>query len=514
LNKAKVILLNPPTAAESTEPLLGLGYLAAGLRKKGHEVKIVDATAPFKRLSQEDVEKIVIDYSPDFIGITLTIDYIPYTYDYMRSLKNLKYPIIVGGPHVNPLPEEALENGADIVVLGEGEITVVELADYFAGNREKLEEIKGLCYRGQNGEVYRTEPRPLIKDLDSIPFPEFDDFPIKNYTGSDDPDSNPIFWSLFSSRGCPFNCIFCCGHNVFGRTYRMRSAENIFEEIRQLYGKYGARKFAFQDDEVMIKRERVIKLCELIKSSGMKIKISVRSRIDSLDAELLRICKEGGFNRISFGIESWNDDSLMKMNKRYKVKDIEKGIEQLVEADYSNVNFNNIVGFPWETREHYERNIKIISNIPDSIHYFTTVSTPIPYPNTELYNMYHKEYGFTNWWLKHEMHWQHWMLFSKGNYQPAFYKIARKLLVFYSPDLYWHYSERQLSDIEYFSWNLLWFFCRKHYGYLMSKIIIVLCRVSIKLWKISPQTEKILSGKILKHFINKIEQKLSFTNVE
>jgi anaerobic magnesium-protoporphyrin IX monomethyl ester cyclase len=513
LNKIRVLLLNPPTAAESTEPLLGLGYLAAVLREKGHEVKIIDATAPFKRLSPKDVETAVLDFSPHFIGITLTIDYIPDTYDYIEGLRKLKYPIIVGGPHVNPLPEEALENGADIVALGEGEVTVVELADYFAGNGTRIEDIKGLCYKKDNGDLYRAATRPLINNIDEIPFPSFEDFPIRNYTGSDDPDSNPIFWSLFSSRGCPFNCIFCCGHNVFGRSYRMRSAENIFEEIGQLHNKYGASKFAFQDDEVMINRQRIIKLCELILSSNIKIKISVRSRIDSLDAELLKICKAAGFNRISFGIESWNDDSLTKMNKKYKVKDIEKGIRQLVEANYSNINVNNIVGFPWETREHYKKNLEVISSIPDSIAYFTTVSTPIPYPNTELYNMYHKEYGFTNWWLKHEMHWQHWTLFSTGNYRPIFYRIARKLLVFYSPDLYWKYSQDQLADIEYFSWRLLWFFCRKHYNFFMSKTIVLLCRLSVRLWKISPLIEKNLLGSILRKFVDAVEKKLSFTNV-
>lgn len=513
MKKARVILLNPPTAAESTEPLLGLGYLAAVLREKGHEVKIIDATAPFRRLSPKDVETSVLDFSPHFIGITLTIDYIADTYDYMKSLKKLKYPIIVGGPHVNPLPEEALENGADIVVLGEGEVTVVELADYFAGNGKEIEEIKGLCYKKHDVESYRAAPRPLISDLDKIPFPSFEDFPIRNYTGSDDPDSNVIFWSLFSSRGCPFNCIFCCGHNVFGKSYRMRSAQNLFEEIRQIHNNYGASKFAFQDDEVMINRDRVINLCELILSSDMKIKISVRSRIDSLDTELLNICKAAGFNRISFGIESWNDDSLKKMNKKYKVKDIEKGIVHLVEANYANVNFNNIIGFPWETREHYKRNLEVISNIPDSIAYFTTASTPIPYPNTELYKMYHQEYGFTNWWLKHEMHWQHWALFSTGNYRPVFYRIARKLLVFYSPDFYWHYSKDQLSDIEHFSWKLLRLFCRRHYNFITSEAIVLLCRISIKLWKISPLIEKNLLGTILKKFVNAVERKLSFNNV-
>ena len=236
--RARVLLLNPPTAVVSNEALLNLAYLAAALRKAGHEVRIVDATAPYRRYTAGDIERIVLEFRPHFIGVTLTITYIAHTYEYLKGLRKMGVPIVAGGPHANGLPEEVLENGADVVAIGEGEKTIVELAEHFAEGRD-LTSIDGLCHKDAGGKFRYSKPRQLIPDLDAIPFPDFGDFPIKNYTGSDDVNSNPIFWSVFTSRGCPFNCTFCSSHNVFGRVARMRSARNIFEEIKGLVDRFG-----------------------------------------------------------------------------------------------------------------------------------------------------------------------------------------------------------------------------------------------------------------------------------
>ena len=129
--KCKAVLLNPPTAAPSSEILLNLAYLSSVLKKAGHNVIVIDATAPHNKLNEEEINKKIKDYKPHFIGITLTIVYIPQTYDYLKRLKELNIPIIAGGPHANCLPEEVLAHDVDIVSIGEGEDTIVELAEYF-----------------------------------------------------------------------------------------------------------------------------------------------------------------------------------------------------------------------------------------------------------------------------------------------------------------------------------------------------------------------------------------------
>ena len=254
LNKARVLLLNPPTAAVSTEVLLNLAYLAAALRKAGHEVRIIDAAAPYKPFKAEEIKRVIMEFQPHFIGVTLTITYIPQTYIYLKELRKIGIPVVAGGPHANCLPEEVLENGVDIVAIGEGEETIVELAEYFVGARN-LESIAGLCFKDKNGKAFHAPTRRLIENLDTLAFPGFDDFPIKNYTGSEDPNSNPIFWSIFTSRGCPFDCTFCSSHNVFGRTVRMRSASNVFEEIKGLVNRFGVNKITFQDDEILCSKK-------------------------------------------------------------------------------------------------------------------------------------------------------------------------------------------------------------------------------------------------------------------
>ncbi len=297
LDKCKIVLLNPPTATSSSEVLLNLAYLSSTLKKIGHEVIVIDATAIHRPLTEQEIEDLIVNFKPHFIGVTLTIAYIPQTYEYLKRLKKLNIPIVAGGPHVNCLPEEVLQHSVDIAVIGEGEMTISELADYFL-KKITLESIAGLCIKSENEAFYYTAKRSLIKDLDTIPFPDLTFFPIKNYTGTDDPCSNPIFWSIFTSRGCPYSCIFCSSHNVFGRIYRARSAKNVFDEIMFLNSFYGAKSFALQDDEAFLEKSRLYEICELIKKSRINLRFSARARIDSLDIEILLKLKEAGFRDI------------------------------------------------------------------------------------------------------------------------------------------------------------------------------------------------------------------------
>lgn len=506
--KARVLLLNPPTAAVSTEILLSLAYLAASLRKAGHEVKIVDATAPRWPVSSEEIKKVVSAFQPHFIGVTLTIDYIPQTYLYLKDLHKMGVPIVAGGPHANCLPEEVLANGSDIVVIGEGEITVLELAEYFIGARA-LNSIDGLCYKCENEKCFYTSPRKLVKNLDDIPFPDFGDFPIKNYTGSDDVNSNPVFWSIFTSRGCPFDCIFCSSHNVFGRNTRLRSAHNVFEEIKSLVKKFGVEKIAFQDDEILCSKKIFMELCDLISDSGLKIKLSLRTRIDSIDKEIILKAKKAGLGRISFGIESWNDDTLTKINKKYNVKKIHEKLSAIEEAAFPYISFNNICGFPWETKDHLKKNLIEISKIGKSIEYFNTVVTPVPYPKTKLYEMYHEQYGFTEWWLDPARN----SPVLTDRIKPFFMHFASQILTLYNTDTFWGYSRKMQRQIEHFSWEVFRLFLSRHLKFYDSALVLFLCKVSHLIWSISPALERLIFKHILSNpKILKLKDKTSFTS--
>lgn len=513
--KARVLLLNPPTAWQAKEPFLGLGYLASSLRKYGHEVKIVDATAPFKSYSAEQVSAIIQDFGPDFIGVTLVVDYIPQTYEYLKSLKKLGIPLVAGGPHATALPEEVLNNSVDIVVKGEGEITILELADYYVGNGKNLEDIDGIYFTDDDGKICNTRPRSIIENLDDLTLPSFEDFPIENYTGSSDPSSNLVFWSIFSSRGCPFRCTFCCSHKVFENSVRFRSAQNIFDEMKLLVDKYGVKYFAFQDDEALFKKDRTRELCELIISSKLDIKISVRCRISSLDLDTLKLCKKAGFYRINIGMESWNDETLKLVNKCYSVKSIEKGLAVLEEASFTCVSFNNIVGFPWEKREHYEKNLEVIKRIPKSLKYFGSVVNPIPFPTTELYNQYHKQYGFTNWWLDPKRNFPRTgNTWSVGENKPLFSKLAHVMVILCIPDRFWKYSKEDIEAQETYAWEIFELFALRHLDQFTCKLVIALCKMSHKLWKISADLELTIFKEMPETLVSEIRSILTFREIK
>ena len=481
---ARVVLLNPPTASPSGEILLNLAYLSATLRRAGHEVLILDATAPSRRLTEEQVAREIRGFRPHFIGVTLTIVYIPQTYGYLKRLRGLGLPIVAGGPHANCLPEEVLENGADIVAVGEGEDTILELADHFLGRR-KLEDIAGLCVKTPQG-LLRTPKRALIKDLDQIPFPDYDSFPIRFYTGSDDPESNRMFWSIFSSRGCPYNCIFCSSHNVFGRTYRARSPRNVMDEVELLTKRFGTRFFAFQDDEAFVNKQRIVEFCRYVRESRAPLSFSARLRVDSLDEEMLNAMKSAGFRRLSFGIESFSDDTLDKINKKYEVKTIAAGFEKLVKTGFTIVSFNNISGFPWETPEHLRGCLEEISRIPPAIRFYTGANIPVPYPGTALYESYHQEYGFTGWWLKPELN-------SPVEQPTAFFMIfLGDFQHLYAKDTFWKWPAEKLAALQDFCWKLSDLYLRRCLSFPEFLFARCFSRASYALWRLSPAAERVL----------------------
>jgi radical SAM superfamily enzyme YgiQ (UPF0313 family) len=483
----RVVLLNPPTAAPSSEVLLNLAYLSATLKKAGHKVLVIDPNAPFHRLSEKEIKRKILEFRPHFIGVTLTITYIAKTYEYFKRLKKLPFPLVAGGPHANCLPEEVLNHGADIVAIGEGELTILGLAEYFLG-KKGLEDIEGICFRNKDGSVHHTPPRPLIRDLDQIPFPDFSAFPISYYTGVDDPNSSSIFWAVFSSRGCPYNCIFCSSHNVFGRTYRARSPENVFQELEKLYHDYGARHFAFQDDEAFINKERVIAFCNLVKESQLNLTFSARLRMDSLDVKMLKVMKGAGFRRLAFGLESFNDESLLKMNKNHTVKELFEGFEALENAGIRTIHYNQLVGFPWETPKHLEDSLEKIAEIPKSIRYFCCTVTLIPYPKTKLYEDYHEKYGFTEWWLDPERNSPVDLHVSKA----FFMLFVREYVPLYSNDIFWKHSRRMKRAIHRFCWKVSSMQLRRCLGPIEFPIMFNLSKASHWVWKKSPFVESVL----------------------
>ena len=503
----RVVLLHPPTRASSDYFPLGLAILNAVLKKNHYEVRIVDAAAPMKRLNNKQTIREIKDFEPMFVGITLTLDFIVDKYQLINEIKKSGFPVIAGGPHVNYLPDEVLNlSDVDIAAIGEGEETLVEIAECFQGKRA-LEDIDGIGFK-KNGNVIYTRKRELISDLDSIPYPDYHDFPIREYTGSDDPASSRIFWRIMTSRGCPFNCFFCTSNQVFGRKYRLSSARRMFEEIRYMHEEYGAPSVALEDNEPMRDKQRISKLCDLLMESDLKVNISSRSRIDSIDAELLKKMKVAGFNRMTFGIESGDEETLRGINKKYSLTTILHGFEEVTTSGFPVINFNNIIGFPWETNKHLENTIEMNQKVPKGVEYFATACTPIPYPASDLYEQYYEEYGFKDWWLDNKYHEE---LPSVVEVRPFYMNFMPSLITHDMKVNFWKYSKKMKKKIIKTKFTIQLLHLQGKMPKYLLWILSNLCRFSAWVDIRAPFLERLLFAPFSQKKLAKMAKKYNFT---
>jgi len=291
---------------------------------------------------------------------------------------------------------------------------------------------------------------------------------------------------------------------------RLRSAQNVFTEIKDLVNKYKIQSAAFQDDEILCDKDRFFAFCKLFIDSGLKLKMSIRTRIDSIDPKLLRQARQAGITRLSFGIESWNDETLLKINKKYVVDTIHKHFQYLSDAQPIYISFNNIVGFPWETKKHYRDIVYELKKIPKNIKFFTTTATPIPFPKTKLYEKYYNEYGFADWWLDRA---KHATVTYAHNTPPFFMHFAGMFCTLYINDLYWSYSKERQADIDWFSWVVFGLFLKRHLSVFEYLIVMPLCRISHWLWRKNKDLEyKFFAPLAGFSFFNEIKERVSFSN--
>ncbi len=296
-----ILLLNPPASEPAKYkdatlfPPLGLFYLAGVLKRAGHKVKVIDAYAlSIKR--GYTLSNLVIDVQslkPSVIGITtMTInrEIIRKTIKAIREA--YKCSIVLGGAHITALPQEVAELGADYGIYGEGEDSFLELINKI-GQKGGIKRIKGVIYN--DGSFCK---RDYICNLDEIPIPSWELMDFKLY-GSWRIGKSMV---LLTSRGCPYNCIFC--HKpIFGNVFRAHSPERVIQEIETLKS-YGVGDIKIYDDTFTMNRERVIKICNNLIERKINIKWSCATRIDRVDKEMLCLMKQAGCYSISFGIES------------------------------------------------------------------------------------------------------------------------------------------------------------------------------------------------------------------
>lgn len=392
-----IVLINPyPDRAQGINeatitPPLGLAYLAAVLRIDGFSVKIIDANV--LKENNDDLLLQIGAIKPSCVGISMNVVTSEPGYRLSQELKksrqNIK--IILGGVTATTNPVVCLErSSADLVVIGEGEDTLLEIMrrEKTGGGISFYDSIPGLAFV-KDGRTVITSPRERIQQLDALPFPAYDLLPSLNRYKSR-ARGFPV-GSIFTSRGCPYSCIFC-NKKVFGRKVTLHSAERVLDEIGILIKNYKVRQIDILDDNFVFDRKRAMDILDGIVSRGYKIHINLQNgvRADTVDEEIIRKMRLAGVYKIGFGVES-GDPAILKMVK--KNLDLDKVIiATKLAKKYGMIVYGFfIIGLPKETRQNMERTLKFAIEMDPVIANF---SIALPLPGTEMSDIVNREGNF------------------------------------------------------------------------------------------------------------------------
>lgn len=393
----KILFINPPVFNDigkvlAGAPPLSLLYLASYLEKNGYkDIKVIDADA--SQLTWDMLRERLIEERPDIVGITGVSRLMPAMIKTIgltrKTLPDKK--IIVGGFGATMEPEKVLREdnrAADLVVMGEGELTLLELVQKIEKGVKDFSGVKGIAYLDENDQFVKTEKREYIKDLDSIPWPNYHllDREFSKYAGMPrdfEGIPRPIVMML-TTRGCPHRCTFC---SLGSKMYRERSIKDSVDEIEFYKNKYGAKSIQLYDDEFVgmspKQNERVEAFCDEIINRGLNKSLAflVQGRCsDYINLKTLKKMREANFVWTWWGVESGSPKILEFIKKDIKIENVIRVFSLVRQAGIKSAMFI-MVGFPKETPADIKLTANLIKMVkPDrlSIHIVT------PYPGSEL----------------------------------------------------------------------------------------------------------------------------------
>ena len=364
---------------------MGPAYIATALRNAGHHVAIYSQDQrhyPATHLTQYLCENYF-----DVVGVGVIGGYYQY-----RKLLEISAAIncvpdrpryVIGGSGPSPEPELFLrKTGADFAVVGEGEVTMVELLAALEQNRDPA-DVRGIVYQ-RDGEFVRTPERESIADIESIPYPAWDLFPMDYYALLRMPHTTnrDRVLPVLGARGCPYKCTFC---SRIDKGVRMRGAASIVREIRLLQEKYGATYIAFMDELLMCSRQRMRALCEAMLDAKLNIKWCCTGRLNIVTPDVLTLMKEAGCVFVNYGIEAMDDGVLKAMRKSLTCEQVITGIEATLAAGLS-PGYNIIFGNLGDTAETLRKGVEFLLKYDDHAQ-LRTIRPVTPYPGSELYGL-------------------------------------------------------------------------------------------------------------------------------
>ena len=442
MSKRKILLICPPSVVEvfgkkravvARTPYLSLASLAGELLRAGHDAHILD-------LSVEKNIDYALDqafelYHPDIAGITFTTPLANLAMDVANRIKE-KWPntlMLAGGVHCTTLPEEVLNNSkVDAVVMGEGEKTLLEIAEGLP-----FQKILGLAYRAADGKIVINERRPLISDLDSLPYPAWHLYDIKEYRTAPVVTKGRHICAIETSRGCVFGCSFC-NKSVFQRLFRAKSPERVVDEIEYTL-KFGFDEIHIMDDMFSTDINRAKEICRLIIKRKMKFVWNAQAglRVDCIDEELLRLMKQAGCYATSMGIESGNQNILNLANKGITLDQVRKAVALIKKVGLQTTGFF-ILGLDGESEATMQDTINFAKELKLD---FPKTHIVVPLPGTPLFNKWKSEGRIKSYnWSKYIFHPESELVYEHPN-------LKREMILKYYNKFY-----REL----YFNLHFIW----------------------------------------------------------
>lgn len=431
----RVLLINAAYPGSHYDYLslpVGLGYISEALSNNGIDHKVFDlgTGGGYRKL-----RRLISSYDPHLIGYSLMSFRYKHNYSIFNALKKEfpKIKIIAGGAHISTFKKNALSDcqGIDIGVMMEGEKTIIEIC-----SGKPLSEIGGIVYREESGDIIQTRQQDLIDDLDGIPFPKYEKFEISSY---------PKIIPIVTSRGCPYQCIFCPIGSVMGKKFRARSAPNVVNEI-EFWHRNGFRDFSIADDVFNLIEKRVYDICDEIEKRGLsdiRIRCSNGIRADKVDNKLLKRMKEVGFYSLAFGVESGSNKVLEIIKKGERIERIEESVREACRLGFW-VELFFLIGSPGESRAEIQESIKFALKFPI---YDAQFYNLVPFPDTELYSWIEKEGHFIispEVYLDNIMHHVNKPLF----FTPELTFQERKKVFRYAKKMIWRHTKARKLKFE------------------------------------------------------------------
>lgn len=394
LHKMKIMLISLPSIDIGKENLfpLGIGYLVGAL-KQHYEVVSYHFTS--MNQARRQIPSKFILHKPDMIGLTCNTFNRSSVREIVALLKKINgsVKIVLGGIHASFLYEQMLKTyKADIVVIGEGEHTILDLCAAIEQNKP-LSSLRGIAYK-ENGEVVLTSPTDTIFDLDKLPMPDYSyaSYFFKNYK----------IGFLITSRGCPIRCTFCSTSSFWGQRVRMYSIPRVVDEMEMLISEFGVKKIFFYDDTFNFSIERVKAICEEIMHRGIKIDWACQCRVTPVSEEMIACMVEAGCRHIAWGVESGSEEILRRINKQIAVSQITDAFE--LSKKFNKVMSTGIflmVGNPGESNKTINGTVNLLNKL--TLNDYPDAAILYILPGTLLYQNLKKD-GFIRDkdWLKYD----------------------------------------------------------------------------------------------------------------